>query len=55
MRPTRDCEGRTVLACMCGKVIRGKFQPSEPFFTEDGSFWTNSTTELLASTNEIER
>ncbi len=36
------------LACMCGNVIQGRTDPSLPFFTEGGSFWTNSTTKLLA-------
>ena len=44
-----------VLDCMCGNVIRKRFDPSKPFFTEGGSFWTNSTTELLASTTETDR
>ncbi len=43
------------MECMCGNVIRGKFDPSLPFFTEQGSFWTNSTSKLLASTTEKER
>jgi hypothetical protein len=40
---------------MCGNVISGRFDPSKPFFTSRGSFWTNSTTELLASTTEVDR
>ena len=51
----RDHAGNPVLACMCGNVIRGRFDPSKPFFTPAGSFWTNSTTELLASTTEADR
>jgi PAS domain S-box-containing protein len=30
-------------------------KPELPFFTEKGSFWTNSTTELLGSTTEEDR
>ena len=41
--------------CMCGNVICGRFDPSKPFFTARGSFWTNCTTELLASTTEADR
>jgi len=52
---TRDGEGNPVLECMCGNMICGRFDPSKPFFTEKGSFWTNSTTELLASTTEEDR
>jgi len=51
----RDSDGNAVLECMCGNIICGRFDPSMPFFTEGGSFWTNSTTELLASTSEADR
>jgi len=44
-----DEKGHPVLACMCGSVIVGRADPALPFFTEGGSFWTNSTTELLTS------
>ena len=61
---TKDADGARIrspdghgylLACMCGNVICGRFNPARPFFTEHGSFWTNSTTELLASTTEADR
>jgi len=45
-----DSQGNRVLECMCGSVLSGRTDPTLPFFTEGGSFWTNSTTELLAST-----
>jgi PAS domain S-box-containing protein len=45
----RDNNGNPVLECMCGRVIRGHFEPSMPFFTDRGSFCTNSTTKLMAS------
>jgi hypothetical protein len=51
----RDDVGNPVLDCMCGNILRGRFDPTKPFFTEGGSFWTNSTTELLASTTEEDR
>jgi signal transduction histidine kinase len=51
----RDAAGDPVLACMCGNVIQGRFDPTKPFFTEHGSFWTNCTTELLATTTEADR
>ena len=51
----RDPEGNPVLECMCGNVIRGRFDPTLPFFTEQGTFWTNSTSDLLASTTEEDR
>ena len=44
-----------ICECMCGNVICGRFDPSKPFFTARGSFWTNCTTELLASTTEADR
>ncbi|MHC4983006.1 MAG: PAS domain S-box protein [Planctomycetota bacterium] len=49
-RITRDEQGSPYLECMCGNILSGRTDPSKPFFTEDGSFWTNSTTELLAGT-----
>jgi PAS domain S-box-containing protein len=51
----RDSKGDPVLECMCGNVICGRFDPYLPFFTENGSFWSNCTTELLASTTEGDR
>jgi PAS domain S-box-containing protein len=53
--PVRDDKDQAVLECMCGNVIRGRTDPSLPQFTGGGSFWTNSTTELLASTCVAER
>jgi PAS domain S-box-containing protein len=54
-KPTRDNLCNPTLECMCGSVISGCIDRSEPFFTAHGSFWTNSTSELLASTPEAER
>jgi PAS domain S-box-containing protein len=51
----RDSTGNPVLSCMCGNVISGRFDPAKPFFTASGSFWTNSTSELLASTSVADR
>jgi len=51
----RDDAGDPELECMCGNVIRGRTDPSKSFFTEHGSFWTNSTSELLATTTEEDR
>ncbi|MBI5557565.1 MAG: PAS domain S-box protein [Deltaproteobacteria bacterium] len=50
-RPIFDSLGKPVLECMCGNVICGRFDPLKPFFTGKGSFWTNSTTELLATSS----
>jgi PAS domain S-box-containing protein len=54
-RVLHDKDGFPMLDCMCGNVITGRFDPSKPFFTPRGSFWTNSTTELLATTTENDR
>ncbi|MFW6002604.1 MAG: hypothetical protein ACOCQD_04625, partial [archaeon] len=51
----RNPEGNAVLECMCGNVIRGRTDPELPFFTENGSFFTGSTTELLANSSEEDR
>jgi len=51
----RDEHGNAELECMCGNVIRGRTDPKQPFFTDGGSFWSNCTTELLATTSESDR
>ena len=51
----RDSDGNPILDCMCGNVIQGRTNPSFPFFTQGGSFWSNCTTELLATTSEEDR
>ncbi|HYW42198.1 MAG TPA: PAS domain S-box protein [Bryobacteraceae bacterium] len=51
----RDSAGNPVLECMCGNVICSRFDPAKPFFTAKGSFRTNSTSRLLASTTESDR
>jgi hypothetical protein len=45
-----DENGSPFLECICGDVLRGKFDPTLSYFTERGSFWTNSTTRLLDTT-----
>jgi PAS domain S-box-containing protein len=54
-RLIRDTSGDPVIECMCGNVICGRFDPAKEFFTEHGTFWTNSTTDLLRSTTEADR
>ena len=54
-RILRNAQGLPVLECMCGNVICGRTNPCLPFFTTAGSFWSNCTTELLASTTETDR
>lgn len=48
----RDSDGKPCLKCMCGNVISGRTDPSHSFFTKGGSFWSNNTTQLLATTSE---
>ena len=50
-----DSGGYPIHECMCGNVIRGRFDLSKPFFTTRGSFCTNCTTELLAATTDADR
>jgi hypothetical protein len=52
---TTDNKGNPVLECMCGNIICGRFNSDLPFFTQNGSFWTNSTTELLSHSTEEDR
>ena len=47
-----DKNGSPFLECMCGDVLKGRFDSKLPYFTEKGSFWTNSTTRLLDTTTE---
>jgi hypothetical protein len=51
-RPILDSNGTPLLECMCGNVIQGRTNPVLSHFTDAGSFWTNSTTELLAGATE---
>ncbi len=44
----RDTEGQPMLECTCGLILSGKTDPGMPFFTEEGSFWTNNSSRLLA-------
>jgi PAS domain S-box-containing protein len=51
----RDSQGNPVLECMCGNILCGRINPALPVFTDGGSFWSNGTTQLLASTTEADR
>ncbi|MCK5117490.1 MAG: response regulator [Candidatus Aegiribacteria sp.] len=51
----KDQHGEPYLECMCGNIIRGRTDPSLSFFTEGGSFWSNCTSNLLASTSDEDR
>ncbi len=41
--------GAPRLSCLCGAVLQQRVDPSKPYFTENGSFWTNSTTKWRAA------
>jgi signal transduction histidine kinase/ActR/RegA family two-component response regulator len=51
----RDGAGAAVVECMCGNVIRGRTDPAKPFFTVGGSFFSNDTTQLLATASDADR
>jgi signal transduction histidine kinase len=51
----RDGAGHPAIDCMCGNILCGRVDPSKPFFTARGSFWSSCTTELLASTTDADR
>jgi PAS domain S-box-containing protein len=51
----RDKNFNPILDCMCGNVLQGRFDPALPFFTAKGSFWSNNTTTLPATTAGKER
>lgn len=48
----RDSDGNPLLECMCGIIIRGFSDPSKPYFTSHGSFWSNSLSELLTTSSD---
>ena len=37
---------------MCGDILSGRCDRSQPFFTARGSFWTNSATKQIARATE---
>jgi PAS domain S-box-containing protein len=39
---------------ICNKILSACFNPSKPFFTKRGSFWTNSATKLFACSDFAE-
>ncbi|KAF0138941.1 MAG: putative PAS/PAC sensor protein [Stygiobacter sp.] len=51
----RDKNGEPKLECMCGNILTGRVDPAKSFFTEGGSFISNNTTKLLATTGDKER
>ena len=52
--PVKGLFGLPELECMCGNIIRGRTDASLPFYTRGGSFWTGSTTDLIARTQSFD-
>ena len=50
-----DADGVPRVECMCGNILKRRFNPKFHFFTENGSFYTNSTTQLLSTMTDNER
>jgi PAS domain S-box-containing protein len=42
-------DGKQILECLCGNIIKGIVEHESPYYTERGSFWTNNLTEFLDS------
>ena len=54
-KPVLDADGTPFVECMCGNILKNRFNPQFPYFTKNGAFWTNSTTQLLKNLTEKER
>ncbi len=51
----RDKDYNPVLECMCGNILCRRFDSKKDFFSDFGSFYSNSTTKLLATTTDADR
>ncbi len=47
-KPARGADGQVVLECICGAILTGGTDAAMPFYTDAGSFWTNSASLLAA-------
>jgi hypothetical protein len=45
----RDEQRKPLLGCLCGRVLSGQVDRTQPFFTDRGSFITSSVSDMLAS------
>ncbi len=54
-RLRKDENGLPLLDCMCGNILSGGIETDESSFTRFGSFFTNSTTDLAASAQRLNR
>jgi len=43
----KNKDGSPCLECTCGLTLSGRIDPTNPFFTPGGSFWTNNSVPLL--------
>lgn len=43
----RNSSGEPVLECLCGIILNNKTDSNLPCFTENGSFWTNNSSDLF--------
>jgi hypothetical protein len=50
-----DADGTPFVECMCGNVLKRRCNPNYQYFTKEGAFWTNSTTQLLGNLTKTER
>jgi len=50
-----DADGTPFVECMCGNVLKKRTNPKYQYFTKEGAFWTNSTTQLLGNLTKTER
>ena len=50
-----DADGAPLVECMCGNVLKKRTNPQYQYFTKEGAFWTNSTTQLLEGLTEKEK
>ncbi|MFO7534390.1 MAG: response regulator [Kiritimatiellia bacterium] len=46
-QPSRNSDGTPRMECACGLVLSGKTDPSNPFFTRGGSFWSSESAAIL--------
>jgi hypothetical protein len=50
----RGEDRKPLLSCLCGQVLSGRIDRTQPCFTDRGSFITGSTSDLLASRSGIQ-
>ena len=50
-----EADGTPLVECMCGNVLKKRTNPQYQYFTKEGAFWTNSTTQLLEGLTEKEK